>query len=65
MKQKIKTPDLMNCVCGEVPKLIDISDSFYNPEYYYKCACCGKKTRRHAGNKHRAICRWNNYISAV
>ena len=58
MTQKVITPELKKCKCGETPELMNI---IYYRSMRFECSC-GNFTQKKAGNRHRAICRWNNQI---
>lgn len=62
-KQPIKTPSLMNCVCGCTPEVVwaPAAPHHYETHYTVRCPNCTKEWPRNAGSKHRAICKWNNH----
>jgi len=65
MKQEVITPELKSCTCGNRPtfEIVPSRDwNMYKESYRFRCSC-GRFTNRNAGNRHRAICRWNNYIN--
>lgn len=63
MKQKVKTPELVKCLCGHTPQVRRSYDPrSYDRSYEVHCKDCGKTGPQYCKNKHRAICKWNNRI---
>ena len=66
MKQKVKTPELVKCLCGHTPQVRRSYDQrSYDRSYEVHCKDCGKTGPQYCKNKHRAICKWNNRIEKV
>lgn len=62
LKQKIITPSLVKCSCGKYPEIIDHAENFHNLVLRFECKHHSKKF---SGNYHKAVCRWNNYITGT
>jgi hypothetical protein len=58
MKQKITTPEILNCYCGAKAHPID-----WEYKDMWKVYCDNNHTlTKECGSIHRAICLWNNRI---
>ena len=62
--QKIKTPDLVLCICGEIPECVISPYDTYDYTFRVECKC-GKFWPKLADTRHRAICSWNTHITKL
>jgi hypothetical protein len=64
MKQKAKTPEMLDCICGTTPQIMPAATGWnhYEKHYMVRCKECTRRWPRNASTIHRAVCRWNNHV---